>query len=186
MTVDGAKVAGQNDFDDTTGEIKESKSSRATSKPILVLDHGKTIDVLSWLASSKTDSSTSRVSYQVSEVEEKQVSKKPPVPFITSSLQQVSSTLLGLPPSRTMSVAQELYEEGFITYMRTDSPVLSNLAKAAAESIVEETFGVKYVASQNMQQQQAKKKTAGKSDATQAPKNAQEVTNSFYHFLFEM
>ena len=169
-------MAGQSDFDDSTGKIKASKNAKSE---MLVLDSEKSMEVLGWLASSKSLSSSAvdipvavdtNVIFEVAGVEERKVNKNPPVPFITSSLQQVSSTQLGLSPSKTMSVAQELYESGFITYMRTDSPHLSTLAKSAAESIVTETYGPDYVASSaaDIKGGESKKRTT-------APKNAQEA-----------
>ena len=58
---------------------------------------------------------------KISDISSKEVSQKPKAPFITSTLQQAASGALNFSPSRTMSVAQKLYENGFITYMRTDS-----------------------------------------------------------------
>jgi DNA topoisomerase I len=74
---------------------------------------------------------------------------KPPLPFITSSLQQEASNRLGMNPKRTMQVAQKLYEAGHITYMRTDSAVLSAEAQEAAEAIVKERWGESYVMRQH-------------------------------------
>lgn len=68
----------------------------------------------------------------VVDVEEKESKSKPPAPFTTSSLQQAASNALGFNPKLTMSVAQSLYEDGLITYMRTDT---TNLASEAIDSI---------------------------------------------------
>jgi len=68
-------------------------------------------------------------------------SHKAPVPFITSTLQQEASSHLGMNPKTTMRLAQTLYEQGHITYMRTDSAVLSAEATMAARKIVEERWG---------------------------------------------
>lgn len=65
-------------------------------------------------------------------------------PFITSTLQQVASTRLGYAPSRTMGIAQKLYEAGHITYMRTDSTNLSNQAISQIEKMVKEKYGKEY------------------------------------------
>jgi len=64
-------------------------------------------------------------SFSIQDIVTKSASRKAPPPFITSTLQCASSSKLNMSPSATMSVAQKLYEGGFITYMRTDSPVLS-------------------------------------------------------------
>ena len=66
---------------------------------------------------------------------------KPPPPFITSTLQQESNRRLGLSVSRTMQAAQQLYENGFISYMRTDSTRLSDDAKAATKAEITSKFG---------------------------------------------
>ena len=69
-----------------------------------------------------------------------------PAPLITSTLQQEASALFKYNPKSTMSAAQKLYEGGHITYMRTDSAVLSEEAATAARQLVEEQFGAEYVA----------------------------------------
>lgn len=70
--------------------------------------------------------------------------KSPAPPFTTSTLQQEASRKLGFSVSQTMTVAQKLYEAGFITYMRTDSVNLSNLALANASQTITQEFGEKY------------------------------------------
>lgn len=77
----------------------------------------------------------------VGEVEEAQAKRSPRAPFITSSLQQAASSRLGLAPSRTMSLAQRLYEAGHITYMRTDSTNLSAVAHEQIKGVIEKKFG---------------------------------------------
>lgn len=67
--------------------------------------------------------------------------RSPRAPFTTSTLQQTASTRLGFSPSRTMQVAQKLYEQGFITYMRTDSTNLSAQAQAQIVKIIEKKYG---------------------------------------------
>ncbi|MDO8513994.1 MAG: type I DNA topoisomerase [bacterium] len=83
--------------------------------------------------------------WNVTGVEESEQSRTPKAPFTTSTLQQAASTRLGLSPSRTMGIAQKLYEAGFITYMRTDS---TNLGKEAQDNLISAArseFGDKYV-----------------------------------------
>ncbi len=86
---------------------------------------------------------------KVSEIKLREISKKARAPYITSTLQQAASTLLGYNPSRTMSIAQRLYEGldgvGLITYMRTDSVSIAKEAQGACLKFVEETFGNEYV-----------------------------------------
>lgn len=81
----------------------------------------------------------------VVEREDKPTSSKPRAPFITSTLQQAASTRLGYTVKKTMTMAQRLYEAGFITYMRTDSTALSNDAVAMARDYVQDKFGDKYL-----------------------------------------
>ena len=78
------------------------------------------------------------------EVETKPTTRKPAPPFTTSTLQQEASRKLGFSVSQTMSVAQKLYEHGLITYMRTDSVNLSDLAIRTAKAVICETLGEKY------------------------------------------
>jgi len=83
--------------------------------------------------------------FVVSDREDKPTSSKPRAPFITSTLQQVASTRLGYSVKKTMTMAQRLYEAGFITYMRTDSTALSNDAISMARDYIKDKFGDKYL-----------------------------------------
>ena len=83
--------------------------------------------------------------YFVENIETKPAKKSPAAPFITSTLQQEASRKLGFSVSRTMIVAQKLYESGKITYMRTDSVNLSDTAVAMAKEVIEKNFGKEYV-----------------------------------------
>lgn len=83
-------------------------------------------------------------SFTVSDVETKPASRKPAPPFTTSTLQQEASRKLGFSVSQTMAVAQKLYEQGSITYMRTDSVNLSQLAIGAAKAVITNVLGEKY------------------------------------------
>ncbi len=82
----------------------------------------------------------------VSQVEAKPSTRKPYAPFTTSTLQQEASRKLGMSAKQAMDTAQQLYQEGYITYMRTDSPSLSQQATAAARSAAAELFGKELVA----------------------------------------
>ncbi len=81
----------------------------------------------------------------VSSVEEKPFSAKPLPPFVTSTLQQEANYKLRLPAKRTMTIAQTLYENGFITYMRTDSTTLSAQAINAARTLIDAEYGKDYL-----------------------------------------
>ena len=83
--------------------------------------------------------------YSVSGVEKKPATKSPAPPFTTSTLQQEASRKLGFPVAYTMRIAQQLYESGFITYMRTDSVNLSNMALAMAGETITKLYGEDYV-----------------------------------------
>ena len=82
--------------------------------------------------------------FSVEDIESKQGVRQPSPPFTTSSLQQEAARKLGFSVSRTMQVAQRLYESGDITYMRTDSTLLSNQALSSAESYIKSKFSDKY------------------------------------------
>ncbi len=83
-------------------------------------------------------------SFKIGSVEEKESKRTPPPPFTTSTLQQEASRKLGFSLSQTMRTAQNLYEAGFITYMRTDSVNLSKLAIGAAKQTITELYGKEY------------------------------------------
>ncbi|MDR0544220.1 MAG: type I DNA topoisomerase [Odoribacteraceae bacterium] len=84
-------------------------------------------------------------SFTVSNVETKPATRKPAPPFTTSTLQQEASRKLGFAVSQTMGIAQKLYENGHITYMRTDSVNLSQLAINSAKKVITETLGKEYL-----------------------------------------
>lgn len=83
-------------------------------------------------------------SWKVTSIEETKVKRAPRPPFITSTLQQAASSRLGFAPSRTMGIAQKLYEAGLITYMRTDSTNLSGNAIGQIKNVVSKKFGESY------------------------------------------
>ncbi len=82
--------------------------------------------------------------FRVTSVEKKPGKKVPPAPFTTSTLQQEASRMYGFSVSKTMQIAQHLYENGYITYMRTDSVHLSDEAIRAARKVIVDKFGEKY------------------------------------------
>ncbi|MBQ9254052.1 MAG: type I DNA topoisomerase [Bacteroidales bacterium] len=87
--------------------------------------------------------------FEVDAVEKKPAKQVPPPPFTTSTLQQEASRKLGFSVSQTMSVAQHLYEKGYITYMRTDSVNLSAYALAQAQQVITEEYGKEYLKTRN-------------------------------------
>jgi DNA topoisomerase I len=126
-SVDGGRVARGSDFD-TLGQLKSDK--------VVHLDRARA----EALADALRDTS-----YDVRSVESKPYRRSPYAPFRTTTLQQEASRKLGFSASITMSVAQRLYENGFITYMRTDSTTLSGAAVQAARSQVRELYGTEYL-----------------------------------------
>ncbi len=87
----------------------------------------------------------SGASFKVDSVEKKPAKRSPAPPFTTSTLQQEAARKLGFSVAKTMLVAQQLYESGKITYMRTDSVNLSDLALGQARELISETFGDRYL-----------------------------------------
>lgn len=83
--------------------------------------------------------------WYIKEIKESEQKRSPRAPFTTSTLQQVASSRLGFSPSRTMQVAQKLYEAGHISYMRTDSTTLSAQAVTAIAKMVEKKYGKEYL-----------------------------------------
>ena len=86
-----------------------------------------------------------KAQYKVAEVKTKDAKKYPSPPFTTSTLQQVASTKFGFSPKKTMRVAQDLYEQGLITYMRTDSVNLAPQAIEQTRKYIREVYGAKYL-----------------------------------------
>ncbi len=129
QTVDGRRVAQGRDFT-PRGELRD------TREPVLVLDG----EAAGALASRLRDAG-----FSVSSVERKPYRRSPYPPFRTTTLQQEASRKLGFSAKYTMSVAQRLYENGYITYMRTDSITLSQTAIGAARQQARELYGSQYV-----------------------------------------
>jgi DNA topoisomerase I len=125
--VDGKRVAQGRDFA-STGQLKNAD--------VLHLTEAAAGELAGRLQGS---------SYAVKSVERKPYTRKPYAPFRTTTLQQEASRKLGFSAKYTMQVAQRLYEEGFITYMRTDSITLSGTAIAAARSQAIKLYGAEYV-----------------------------------------
>lgn len=82
--------------------------------------------------------------WKILDIKQTQAKRQPKPPFTTSTLQQAASTRLGFSPANTMRIAQKLYEAGHITYMRTDSANISNLAMGQISKVVEKMFGKDY------------------------------------------
>ncbi len=102
-------------------------------------------------------------SFKIGKIETKPARRTPAPPFTTSTLQQEASRKLGFSVARTMQVAQQLYESGYITYMRTDSVNLSELALSMAKKEIEAEYGAEYVKTRRYQT-----KTKGAQEAHEA------------------
>ncbi|WP_297084151.1 type I DNA topoisomerase [uncultured Demequina sp.] len=127
--VDGKRVAAGKDFDDR-GVLTSDKAHHVTA--------GEAAALVSGLA---------HADFAIADVTPKPYKKRPAAPFITSSLIQESSRKLGLGARQAMGVAQALYQQGFITYMRSDSPSLSSEAIRAARKQAIDLFGADAVPS---------------------------------------
>lgn len=128
--IDGARVATGSDFDE---------NAELTREGAVHLDQAGAQALAVALADT---------AFTVDSVTQKPASKKPRPPFMTSTLQQEASGRLRWGAQRTMRVAQSLYENGYITYMRTDSTTLSDQALNAARTQARELYGAEYVPDQ--------------------------------------
>ena len=126
--IDGVKIASSNDFDSQTGELKNSD--------VLLLSESQADELAKELQSAD---------WTVTDIKEKPRTSNPKPPFTTSTLQQEASRKLRSSARQTMSTAQKLYENGFITYMRTDSTHLSEEAIAGSRNIIKKLYGKDYL-----------------------------------------
>ena len=125
--IESSKVAGASDFD---------RNGKQISKDKIYLDD-KEVEVLS--------NELKDASGNISEIKESSRTGKPPKPFKTTSLQTSARSNLGFQPRKTMGIAQRLYQEGLITYMRTDSIRLSDVAINASRDFIESNFSSRYL-----------------------------------------
>ena len=128
VALDGVTLAEGKDFDD--------KGQPTGARPVRLLSQSEAEALAAALPAA---------SVRVTSVIEKPFTSKPQAPFMTSTLQQEAGRKLRLSAQQAMRVAQRLYEEGWITYMRTDSTTLSQEAISAARSQAAEKFGAEYV-----------------------------------------
>ncbi len=128
VSIRGRRLAIGKDFDPDTGKL-------SAKEEILHLNRTEALAL---------KEAFERGSAVVESVEERPFTQKPAAPFVTSSLQQEANRKLRYSAKRTMQIAQQLYENGFITYMRTDSTSLSEQALAAAQSLIRADFGNDY------------------------------------------
>ncbi|MEM7727464.1 MAG: type I DNA topoisomerase [Cyanobacteria bacterium P01_A01_bin.45] len=129
VTLGGKKLATGSDFDSATGKIAK----------------GKNVVLLTQEQAEELKARLDNKTWTVADVEERPLTRKPAPPFTTSTLQQEANRKLRLSARDTMRTAQSLYEQGYITYMRTDSVHLSEQAIAAARNCVEQLYGKEYL-----------------------------------------
>jgi DNA topoisomerase-1 len=128
ISVDGRPLPAGKDFDAATGKLKDAK--------FLQLDESAAQQLLQRIRSAI---------FRVATLEDKPYTSRPYPPFTTSTLQQEANRKLGFTARRTMQVAQSLYENGHITYMRTDSTTLASVAIEAARNLVTREYGAEYL-----------------------------------------
>jgi DNA topoisomerase-1 len=129
VTLGGTKVANGSDFDEETGKL-------IAGRKVVLLNEAEAKALKDRLKGKP---------WQVTDLEERPVTRKPAPPFTTSTLQQEANRKLRLSARDTMRTAQSLYEQGYITYMRTDSVHLSDQAIASARTCVEQLYGKQYL-----------------------------------------
>ncbi len=128
VSVDGRKIPSAKDFDTTTGKLKDPG--------LLQMDEA---------AAAKMRERLEKAKFRVAALDDKPYTSKPYAPFTTSTLQQEANRKLSFTAKRTMQVAQSLYENGYITYMRTDSTNLASVAVEAARELVLSEYGKEYL-----------------------------------------
>ncbi len=134
-SVEGKRIAGGKDFDSETGKVLPKKD-------VLVLNETEAAEL-----KAKVDTAE----WKVESLAEKKSKSRPAPPFITSTLQQEGNRKLRLSARETMRTAQRLYEQGFITYMRTDSPALSKEGLNGALQAVRQLYGENFLSEQPRQ-----------------------------------
>ena len=102
------------------------------------------LDISSQAEAEKIAKSFEGAEYKVEQINRKEVTRNPAPPFTTSTLQQEASRKFGMSAKQTMVIAQQLYETGHITYMRTDSLNLAEFALQQAQEVIKESFGKEY------------------------------------------
>ncbi len=133
-SLDGRRLATGKDFVQTTGLLKDSAQTSGTA--VVHLDEAGAHDLAERLADRP---------FEVRSTDEKPYTRKPYAPFMTSTLQQEGGRKLRFSVQRVMQTAQRLYENGYITYMRTDSSNLSETAVHAARQQARDLYGPEYV-----------------------------------------
>ncbi len=133
-------------------ELKKHLGSKLPDAPVfsakLAKKNGKTIKIGDKGGAEEVVKDLKVAGYEVAEVIQKETRRWPTPPFITSTLQQQVANRLGWTPKRTMQIAQKLYEQGLITYHRTDSTNIAEEAILAARKLIGEKYGQKFLPEQ--------------------------------------
>lgn len=133
-SIDGKKLVDGKDFDPDTGLLK-----------------GKNKVHLSEEEAKSLAEAVKKNEFKIESIEQKPFVRNPEAPFTTSTLQQEAARKLRYSAKRTMQVAQKLYENGYITYMRTDSTTLAESALKEARALATKLYGAEYIADQPKQ-----------------------------------
>ncbi len=172
----GQRIPSGKDFDAATGQIKDPN--------LLVMDEA---------TANRLAEELRGATFTVTKIEDKPFKERPKAPFTTSTLQQEANRKLGFTARRTMQIAQFLYENGYITYMRTDSTTLAKEAVAAARDLVKQEYGEKFLhpeervyANKVKNAQEAHEAIRPAGHPFELPKNLQAKLNSEQFKLFDM
>ena len=128
VSVAGRRIPSGKDFDQQTGRIKDPQ--------LLLLDESQVLALAERLRPAQ---------FRITALEDRPYTTRPAAPFTTSTMQQEANRKLGFTARKTMQVAQSLYENGYITYMRTDSTTLAKVAVDAARDLVRSEYGPDYL-----------------------------------------
>lgn len=178
----GVRLASGRDFDDDTGKLKAGLTA---GKDVLLLGQARAQELAGRLHTEP---------WRVHKVETRDGKRSPAAPFTTSTLQQEASRKLGLSAKETMRVAQGLYENGFITYMRTDSTNLSREAVEGARRAVRARYGAEYLSptprtytkkAKNAQEAHEAIRPAGSEMKTQAEHGLSGVEGRLYDLIWK-
>jgi DNA topoisomerase-1 len=128
ISVGGRRIPAGKDFDPKTGQIKDPN--------LLVLSQQEAAQLAAQLQTA---------AFRVTTLEDRPYTSRPSAPFTTSTMQQEANRKLGFTARKAMSLAQNLYENGYITYMRTDSTTLAQVAVEAARELVRSEYGPEFL-----------------------------------------
>ena len=180
--LNGTRLATGRDFDPDTGKLKDGLTA---DKDVLLLSEEKSKSLADTLPSTP---------WSITKIEERMTTRSPSAPFTTSTLQQEAGRKLGLSAKDTMRTAQNLYENGYITYMRTDSTNLSGEAISASRKAVERLYGKEYLfervrqynkKSKNAQEAHEAIRPAGKDMKTREEQKLSGIEGRLYDLIWK-